>query len=125
MSQIMKAFTGVFVMMFMMITGTGILGAFFQTLHAQNLHAILIDEMENSDYARVVLEESFLVVEEAGYELELTLYTEYDGIVTCKNAGELPATTAQVSMAEVILKYPFQIGFFELDVQQELFGYAR
>ena len=125
MSQIMKAFTGVFVMMFMMITGTGILGAFFQTLHAQNLHAVLIDEMENSDYARAVLEESFLVVEEAGYELELTLYTEYDGIVTCKNAWELPATTAQVSMAEVILKYPFQIGFFELDVQQELFGYAR
>ncbi len=125
MSQIMKAFTGLFVVMFMMVTATGLLGAFFQTMHAQNLHAAVIDEMENSNYARSVLEGCFLAVEEAGYEMELTLYTEYDGFIKCESKETLPVITEDIVMAEVTLKYPFQIGFFQVDVKQELFGYAR
>lgn len=47
MSQIIKAFTGIFIVMFMMVSATGILGAFLQTLHAQNLHAAIINELED------------------------------------------------------------------------------
>lgn len=125
MSQIMKAFTGLFVMMYMMVAATGMLGVFFQTIHAQNLHATIIDELENSDYAKAVLEESFSVVQEAGYEMEITLYTDYDGWIKCANANEIPTETAQISMAKVVLRYPFQVAFFELNETQELFGYAR
>ena len=43
MSQIMKAFTGMFIVMFMMVSATGVLSMFFQAMYAQNLHAVIID----------------------------------------------------------------------------------
>ena len=63
MSQIIKVFTGIYILLFLMSAGMGLLGAFLQTLQAQNLHGMVIDELENSDYAPSVLEGAFDVVE--------------------------------------------------------------
>lgn len=125
MSQIMKAFTGVFMVLFMMVTATGLLGGFFQVIHVQNLHAAMIDEMENSNYAKAVLEECYSVTEKSGYDLELTLYQENASTIICTEAGQLPVETSGVEMARIILKYPFQITFFDINLEQQLVGYAR
>ncbi len=124
MSQIVKAFTGIFMVMFLMMTATGILGAFLEVSNAQDLHAAIIDELENSNYARAVLEECFAVAEEASYQLEICLYSN-NGLISCTSAADIPISTTTVSMAEVVLKYPFKIAFFDLNMQQKIFGYAR
>lgn len=125
MSQIMKAFTGIFVLLFMMSSATGILGVFFQTIYAQNLHAVIIDELENSDYAYSVLEDAFATVAERGFELELKLYEKNSGIVTCRSIDEVPVDLSGVNMAEVTLSYPIQLVFFNVYNTQHLIGYAR
>lgn len=125
MSQIIKAFTGIFIVMFMMVSATGILGAFLQTLHAQNLHATIINELENSDYARMVLVDAFDRAEEGGYELRLQLYQEYEEYILCTAAEEVPDDLSQVTTAEVTLSYPVEMLFFQVSRKQEIIGYAR
>lgn len=125
MSQIMKAFTGIFIVMFMMVSATGILGAFLQTMQAQNLHAVIIDELENSHYTYAVLESAFEVAEAHGYELSLVLYQEYDAEITCVKIEEIPLELEDVVMAEVTLSYPVEMTFFQILRQQSIVGYAR
>lgn len=125
MSQVIKAFMGVFMVMFLMVTSTGVLGAFYQVLHAQNTHAAMIDEIENSNFARPVMESCFAMAKEKGYALQLSLYSENHTVITCMNQSELPENTEDVILAEVALKYSIEVAFFEVDAEQELFGYAR
>ncbi len=125
MSQIFKAFMGIFICLFMMAAGTGILGIFFQTIYAQNLHVAIIDELENSDYAYSVLEGAFTTAEENNFQLEVVLYQKNAAVITCSCLEDVPADLNKVYMAEVILSCPIQIAFFELDSFQKLYGYAR
>lgn len=125
MSQIMKAFTGVFIVMFMMVSATAVLGAFLQILQAQNMHAAIISEMENSDYTRTVLLDAFDTAEANGYGLKVRLYQEYGESVMCTGAEEIPVDVSEVVMAQVTLSYPVQMSFFQLSEVQEIIGYAR
>ena len=124
MSQIMKAFMGIFLLMLLVVTATGMLGAFLEVSHAQNLHAAIIDEMEKSDYAYSVLEGAFEAAEKNDYSLELVLYYENGGIMKCFCADEIPPNVNEVYMAEVILTYPVGMTFFNLHHMQKLCGYA-
>ena len=125
MSQVMKAFMGVFMVLFLVTTSTGILGAFYQILHAQNTHAEMVDELENSDYAKPVMEACFETAEVENYRLQLSLYSESGGILTCTSIAELPGNTEDITMIEVVLFYDIEIAFFEIAHEQQLFGYAR
>lgn len=125
MSQIMKAFMGIFMVMLLLVSSTGVLGAFYQILHAQNTHAVMIDELENSDFARGVMQSCFETAERESYRLQMSLYSDSDGIITCTDVTEIPMNTDQVRMVEVVLFYDIEIVFFELAEEQQLFGYAR
>lgn len=125
MSQVMKAFMGVFMVMFLMITSTGVLGAFYQILHAQNTHAVMIDELENSDYARSVMIACFETAKKEEYDLQLSLYSESGEIISCNSILDLPESTKEVSLVEVVLQYSIELAFFEVATEQQLFGYAR
>lgn len=125
MSQVIKAFMGVFIVMFLMITSTGVLGAFYQILHAQNTHAVMIDELENSDYAKAVMVACFETAEREDYDLQLSLYSDSEGIRTCTSIADLPESTKEVSLVEVVLQYSIEVAFFEVATEQQLFGYAR
>ena len=46
MSQIMKTFLGVFLIMFMVVTSSGVLSGFMTVVEAQNLHAQIINELK-------------------------------------------------------------------------------
>lgn len=125
MSQIVKAFTGVFVVLYMMVTATGILSCFFQVAHAQNFHAAIIDEMENSNYSPTVLRSCFEAADVAGYELEITLYHKNTPYERISNIQQIPMELIDMKLAEVRLKYKLEIAFFQLALEQELYGYAR
>ncbi len=125
MSQVMKAFMGVFMVLFLMATSTGVIGAFYQVLHAQNTHAIMIDELENSDYARNVMEACFEIAEQEDYRLQLSLYSDTEQGKICISSADIPETTANVNLVEVVLFYDIEITFFEIATEQQLFGYAR
>ena len=125
MSQIMKAFTGVFMVLLLMTTSAGVLGAFYQILHAQNTHAIMLDELENSAFAKPVMEGCFDTARRESYRLQMTLYLSTGEIEICTSSSELPKDTAHVTMVEVVLFYDIEIAFFEIATEQQLFGYAR
>lgn len=125
MSQIMKAFMGVFMVLLLMTTSAGVLGAFYQILHAQNTHAVMLDELENSDFAKQIMEACFETAEEESYRLQLSLYSTSKEITTCTSVVELPDNTEDVMMVEVVLFYDIEIAFFEIAKEQQLFGYAR
>lgn len=46
MSQIMKAFMGVFLTLFMAVTAMGILAAYMEVMNAQDMQARIVDEIE-------------------------------------------------------------------------------
>lgn len=125
MSQIMKAFMGIFLFMLLVVTATGMLGAFLEVSHAQNLHASMIDEIENSHYAKPVLEECFTVAKKSSYSLQIDLYMRNGGMVSCTRSNQLPKSMEDVIFAKVVLSYPFRILFFDIELWQEIFGYAR
>lgn len=125
MSQVMKAFMGVFMVLFLMATSTGVIGAFYQVLHAQNTHAVMIDELENSDHARSVMEACFEIAEQEEYRLQLNLYSDTEAGQICASSADIPENTANVTMVEVVLFYDIEIPFFEIATEQQLFGYAR
>jgi hypothetical protein len=125
MSQVIKAFTGIYLLLLLMVSSTGVLGAFLQTLHAQNLHSMIIDELENSDYARGILEAAYEEAEKYQYDLQLILYRENETAVVCREIGELPVDLQEVFMAEVRLQYEISLTFFDISAPQKLIGYAR
>ena len=124
MSQIIKAFTGVFIALFLMATGVGILESFLQTLQAQNIHGMVIDELENSDYATTVLRENFERTEDHGMELALMLYLENGDVLLCQSKEMVPQEEVKVSMAEVMVTYPLQIPFVGLK-ESSSFGICK
>lgn len=125
MSQIMKSFMGVYMVLLLMTTSAGVLGAFYQILHAQNTHAIMLDELENSDFAKVIMEACFETAEKESYRLQMSLHSEAEEIRICMNEDELPETTENVKMVELILFYDIEIAFLDIAKEQQLFGYAR
>ena len=125
MSQVIKTFMGVFLVLFLVAASTGVLGAFYQIIHAQNTHAHMIDEIENSDYAMGVLENCFLIAEEEDYRLQISLYSDTQNTRVCLNSDSLPTQIDAVNMAEVILFYDVEIPFFDVKIEQQMFGYAR
>lgn len=125
MSQVIKAFTGLFIVLFLMTASTGILGVFYQMLHAQNTHAEMLDELENSNYARPVIEACFEIAEKEKYRLQLSFYSETQTSVICTEVKEIPEDLSDISVVEVILFYDVEVVFFKIAEELQLFGYAR
>lgn len=125
MSQIMKVFIGIFMVLFMTASSMGVLGAFLQVTKAQNYHAMIIDEMENSDYCASVCEECFRIADASNYRLTITFYQENGGYVSCTTGDDIPQTPAEFTMAKVVLSFDIQIPFMGIKSSQELMGYAR
>ena len=125
MSQVVKTFTGFIMMMFLMLTAVSMLGMYTETVSAQNLHSAMIDELENSNYAKTVMEDCFTVADSNNYQLEIHLYSTEMGKVSCKNKSELPQVVKGVYMAEVVVEYALRSPLFYLNEQQIVAGYAR
>ena len=125
MSQVMKAFMGVFMVLLLMTTSAGVIGAFYQILHAQNTHAVMLDELENSDFAKSVIEGCFETAKVEEYRLQMNFYSTSSEIKTCMSVKDIPRNTQDITMVEVVLFYDIELAFFDIAKEQQLFGYAR
>ena len=125
MSQVMKVFTGVFMILLLITTSAGVLGSFIQVMRAQNTHASMIDELENSNYANRVMMACFETAEKENYQLQLSLYLENGDVIICTQKEEILECKNKIKMAEVVLNYTIKIAFFEIESEHQLFGYAR
>lgn len=125
MSQIMKAFTGIFMVLFLVATSMGALSGFLQVSRAMEFHAAVIDELENSNYCSSVLKECFDAAQKGGYELKVTLFEVQGGSLFCEDKSDVPDADKQIRMAKVDLKFYITIPFFGLRNEQSVSGYGR
>ena len=123
MSQIMKTFLGVFLIMFMVVTSSGVLSGFMTVVEAQNLHAQIINELEVSDYDSSDAQTCFENASKAGDTLELNLYMTDNSIRTVTDASQI-ASSDEIEKARVELKFPFGVAVFGIKQEHVLSGYA-
>lgn len=125
MSQVVKTFMGIFLILFMIVTSIGILTAYLQVMNAQDLQARIVDEIENSDYAAEVVKGCFDQSTRYGYSLQLTYYFENGGTVCVKAKDSVPSDVESIAMARVELSFPFQVGFLNINKAHTFTSYAR
>ncbi len=123
MSQVLKAFMGMFFLLALLLLGVGILSAQTDVSDALDYKADIIAELENSNYNAEVLNACIRQANENGYSLEITTYAQENRVVsyTAPNAVD----TTEVVMAEVKLTYPYRIGFLNALTEHQVRGYAR
>ena len=125
MSQIMKAFTGIFMVLFMVAASMGALSGFIQVSKAMEFHASVIDELENSDYCSSVLEACFEAAQRGGYELKVTLFEVQGGSVIYEDISDVLEPDKHIQMAKVDMRFYINIPFFALRNEQNISGYGR
>lgn len=125
MSQILKSFLGLFLILTMVVTSAGILSSYLSVLTAQNTHAAMIDELENSCFYPEVIRECFAQAEDMGYKLSMTLYGEDGSSYSLNAASELPDDIADINMARVELEFGYFFSNINLQSRSTLCGYAR
>lgn len=123
MNQIMKSFLGLFLIMFMVVTSAGVLSGFLSVLSAQNTHAAIISELEDSDFYPSVVNECFKKAKDENTQLSIKLYLDDNSVKTISGAGEIPGGK-KIEKARVELKFFYQIPFFEIKEPHILSGYA-
>lgn len=125
MSQIVKAFLGVFLTLFMAVVALSVLTAYMEVMNAQDMQARIVDELENSDYNAGVAKECFEKSKAAGYELAVTYFCEDAAVATAHSASEVPALTKKVDMAKVEMHFPFKVPFLGIEKTHTFVSYAR
>jgi len=125
MSQIIKAFMGVFLTLFMAVTAMGILAAYMEVMNAQDMQARIVDEIENSDFNTGVVRQCFLQSEEAGYRLKVTFFNENSTVATVSQASQIPYGMDGVDMAKIEMQFPFQVAFLGINRQHTFVSYAK
>ncbi|MDE6904671.1 MAG: hypothetical protein K2P76_07020 [Lachnospiraceae bacterium] len=123
MSQVIKTFTGVFFMLLVLLLGTGILSAQMDASNAINYKADIVAELENSNYSPQVLNGCMEQAIDNGYKISVKTFTKGGAVqvYTAPTAGD----TRDVVMAEVVLTYPYRIGFLDSHTQHQVRGFAR
>lgn len=124
MSQIMKAYLGLFLLLLLAFISVGFLGAYMQVLSAQDMHARFVEELEASNFYVQTIKDSFDEADEAGYELKITIYNENGG-EQYTNKASLPDKLENVGMGKVELYFPFDVPFFGIHQRQVFTAYAR
>lgn len=122
MSQIMKAFLGIFLIMFMTVTSSGILSGFMTVMASQDLHSNIINELEDSDFDRSVASKCFENAALNGNKLNITFYMADNTIQTASSAAQIPSN--DVKKAKVDLSFDYNIAFFGINEEHILSGYA-
>ncbi len=125
MSQIIKAYMGIFIMLSITFAAAGILAAYLTVADAQDIHQNMVNELENSDFYPEVVRECFLLAKNRGYTLEVTLYQSDYTSVCCRNAEDVPENTDEVVYAKVELQFPLEAAFYDFTETKSLCAYAR
>lgn len=123
MSQVIKAFLGLFFMISLILLGSGILAAQMDVSDALDYKADIIAELENSNFNSDVLNACIRQAQENGYKLEVKTFSEGGASVCYTDPSAVD--TKNVVMAEVKLTYPYRIGFLNAVTEHQVRGFAR
>ena len=124
MSQVIKAFTGVFFLMLLTLLGSGIVSAQLDSAYARDYKEAVVAEIENSGFCESVMNACITQAREDGYELTMTVYQsgEEPIVVGSKVDGDIMAEN--VEMVEILLNYDYSIPFLNYMSRHTLRGYA-
>ena len=125
MSQIIKSFLGVFLILFLALVGFGILGMYLNVVQAQNLHARVVCELEDSNFYPDVMRACFTEAEAMGYDLSLTMYESGLPNVTINSASEIPWNIKAYNNAKVTLLFGMNLPVFGIGGDHVLEAYTR
>lgn len=125
MSQIVKAFLGVFLTLFIAVVALGVLITYMEVMNAQDMQARIVDELENSDFNVAVMQACFKQCEKAGYDLSVTLFSEGTVVTAVHSWQEVPASLESVTVAKVEMKFPMKSTLLGIDQSRTFVGYAR
>ncbi len=115
MSQVIKSFTGVFFMLLVLLLGTGVLSAQMDASNALSYKADLVAELENSNFSPQVLNGCIQQAIDNGYKISVKTFTR----------GGAARVYITPSAGEVVLTYPYRIGFLNSVTEHQVRGYAR
>lgn len=107
MSQIIKAFTGIFFLVLLMLFGCGIVSAQMSSVYARAYKSAVVTELEDSGCSQPVIESCITQAQKDGYGLEIRVW-ERDG----------------KRIAEVTLEYDYRIPILNYTSKYKLRGYA-
>lgn len=128
MSQIMKGFLGVFLLLMLSVTSTEILRGYLQVLYAQDMHSQVICEVEDSYYNAAVIESCLNRAKESGYSLDISLYDKagnnYLFTTGGNNSSYEALSKADIKGGEVQLGFHYSFQFYGMDHEQFLRGYV-
>ncbi len=126
MSQIIKAFTGMFFLLLLVLLGNGIVVAQLESAVAREYKDAVIAEIENSNFNPLVMDACIRQAEAAGYQLKITVYQEGEPALelTTPSESALPPVFAPVKAAEVLVNYEYKIGFLNYSSWRSIRGYA-
>ena len=124
MSQVIKAFTGIFFLMLLTLLGSGIVSAQLDSAYARDYKEAVVAEIENSGFCESVMNACITQAREDGYELTMTVYQsgEKPIVVGSKVDGDIMAEN--VEMVEILLNYDYSIPFLNYMSRHTLRGYA-
>lgn len=120
MNQVIKSFLGVFLIMFLVITSVSIISIFLEVMNAQNEHACIINEIENSYFNSKVIAQCENDARKKGYSVSTKVF--YEDLEKIKQENKDPE---DAKIAKVELKFPINIAFWQLKQEYKLEGYAR
>lgn len=110
MKSAIETMTGIIVITIMTVIGTSLITASLNTLNAQNYHAAVIQEIEESNYAPAVIENCKKTAKENKFKnLEITVKESTNG----------------KKYAKVVLEYNYSIPILNMFMDNRIPGYAR
>ncbi|SER77820.1 hypothetical protein [Lachnobacterium bovis] len=120
MGQVVKSFLGVFLIMFLVATSVSIISVFLEVMNAQNEHASIINEIENSDFNNQVITQCVNDAKKKGYTVSTKVFYEDLEKIKLENKD-----LDEAKVAKVELKFPINIAFWQLNQEYKIEGYAR
>ncbi|SDB15362.1 hypothetical protein [Eubacterium oxidoreducens] len=123
MKEVFDVYVGFLFIILVSITSMSVITAGVEVREADAYCSAVVEELENSDFNKDVLNACLSQAEENGYEMT---------IITSDNAGnqntytnESGATSTDgVTFAEVVLEYDFSINFLNADSSHTMRGFA-
>ena len=124
MSEIIKSYMGVFLLLLMTLAAGEILAGYMQVLGAQNLHSEILSELEDSNYYSGVVDDAIQRAVAQGYGLSMELYDEDGHCYHISRTGDARNLPGDVVKGEVKLTFSYESPFFGLSQSHVLRGYT-
>lgn len=123
MSQIVKAFSGIFFLLLLLFLGIGIVSAQMDVEKAKDYKSDIVMEIENSNYSVSVLNACIEQAKANGYDIAITVYQE-NGVANTYAEANV-TNTKGAYLAEILLTYHYGIGILNTSTEHSIRGFSR